>query len=404
MMMFIFIPLAQGQGSSSSPETKDLLLPQPAPRGTAEATLGWGCFFERRSSPNLLPTQSEGMEHLALQHLVLMMFQNTPKRVQVLRHLVALLGQCIWQLRGLKSGKDQIFTGAVQFLTQIECAATQHGQHRIWDPVLHKQGAIPLGPRLRKHLGYAGPPSCDTPKKTNMTLEITIFNRNTSSNGGFSIVMLVFWGVSFLTELLAEDGLQDLFEGDEFEPQVVVSKATKWTYETHVWLMSMTCKFLSYSCTLEFYPLYSPLTSSLKEKWEGPYYSYLSIYLSTYLPIYLSIYLSICPFIIIYPSFTYFTYMYSKLKLTSMQRPLRKRRAGRSSLVDSWSSTIWDSSHALKVHEQEIQDSFLRLLWTIGGQSINIRCDRNQKDIHTIHTIPAKTWSMQHSKKLLNKY
>ena len=141
MMMFIFIPLAQGQGSSPSPKTKDLLLPQPAPRGTAEATLGWwGCLFERRSSPNLLPTQSEGMEHLALQHLVLMMFQDTPKTVQVLRHLLALLGQCIWQLRGLKSGKDQIFTGAVQFLTQIECATTQHGQHRIRDPTPHKQG------------------------------------------------------------------------------------------------------------------------------------------------------------------------------------------------------------------------------------------------------------------------
>ena len=30
--------------------------------------------------------------------------------------------------------------------------------------------------------------------------------------------MLVFGGVSFLTEVLAEDGFQDLFEGDEFEP------------------------------------------------------------------------------------------------------------------------------------------------------------------------------------------
>lgn len=78
--------------------------------------------------------------------------------------------------------------------------------------------------------------------------------------------------------------------------------------------------------------------------------------------------------------------MYRKLELTSMQRPLRKRRAGQSSLVDSWPSTIWDSSHALKVHEQEIQDSFLQLLWTIGGQSIKVGCDRNQKVIHAHNT------------------
>ncbi len=102
--------------------------------------------------------------------------------------------------------------------------------------------------------------------------------------------------------------------------------------------------------------------------WEGPcLFIYLSIYLSICLSIYLSISLSVCLSVYLSLHLSILIplhILYTCAEMTSIQRPAPFAELANLLLwIPSESSRIWDSSHALKVHEQEIQDSFLELPW-----------------------------------------